>query len=169
MPRRAGFVPLYSREPHRCAALDARWMCDLFQMRSGLKLTHGDTLLPFQAERGRFRFHQRATPCRRKEQGNIRLETHIVGSLQIQTARLVLAQRGCRIENHFVAVRMSAIGPKRTSLVAPHMSAFWGKADIRALRHSADASFNHLVRARPSIELARRGVSLFQRHKPHLV
>jgi hypothetical protein len=25
--------------------------------------------------------------------------------------RLVLAQRGCRIENHFVAVRMSAIGP----------------------------------------------------------
>src|SRR5262245_8488855 len=26
---------------------------------------------------------------------------------------------------------MSAIGPKRTSLVAPHMSAFGGKADIR--------------------------------------
>jgi hypothetical protein len=25
---------------------------------------------------------------------------------------------------------MSAIGPKRTSLVAPHMSAFGGKADI---------------------------------------
>jgi hypothetical protein len=25
---------------------------------------------------------------------------------------------------------MSAIGPKRTSLVAPHMSAFEGKADI---------------------------------------
>jgi hypothetical protein len=26
--------------------------------------------------------------------------------------------------------RMSAIGPKRTSLVAPHMSAFGGKADM---------------------------------------
>jgi hypothetical protein len=26
--------------------------------------------------------------------------------------------------------RMSAIGPKRTSLVAPHMSAFGGKPDI---------------------------------------
>jgi hypothetical protein len=25
---------------------------------------------------------------------------------------------------------MSAIGPKRTSLVAPHMSAFGGKADM---------------------------------------
>jgi hypothetical protein len=59
MPRRAGLVPLYSREPHRCAAPDAR---DLFKMRNGLKLAHGDPLLPFQAERGRFRFHQRATP-----------------------------------------------------------------------------------------------------------
>src|SRR5262245_35898739 len=27
-------------------------------------------------------------------------------------------------------VHMSAIGPKRTSLVAPHMSAFGGKADM---------------------------------------
>jgi hypothetical protein len=27
---------------------------------------------------------------------------------------------------------MSAIGPKRTSLAAPHMSAFGGKADIEA-------------------------------------
>ena len=27
-------------------------------------------------------------------------------------------------------VRMSAFGPKRTSLAAPHMSAFGGKADI---------------------------------------
>jgi len=27
---------------------------------------------------------------------------------------------------------MSAIGPERTSLVAPHMSAFGGKADIEA-------------------------------------
>ena len=26
---------------------------------------------------------------------------------------------------------MSAIGPKRTSLAAPHMSAFGGKAEIR--------------------------------------
>ena len=26
--------------------------------------------------------------------------------------------------------RMSAFGPKRTSLVAPHMSAFGGKADL---------------------------------------
>jgi hypothetical protein len=26
---------------------------------------------------------------------------------------------------------MSAFGPKRTSVVAPHMSAFGGKADIR--------------------------------------
>jgi hypothetical protein len=31
---------------------------------------------------------------------------------------------------------MSAIGPKRTSLVAPHMSAFGGKADMTiALRN----------------------------------
>ena len=30
---------------------------------------------------------------------------------------------------------MSAIGPKRTSLVAPHMSAFGGKADISNLRY----------------------------------
>jgi hypothetical protein len=29
-----------------------------------------------------------------------------------------------------LAPLMSAIGPKRTSLVAPHMSAFGGKADI---------------------------------------
>ena len=28
---------------------------------------------------------------------------------------------------------MSAIGPKRTSLVAPHMSAFGGKADMHKL------------------------------------
>ena len=28
---------------------------------------------------------------------------------------------------------MSAIGPKRTSLVAPHMSAFGGKADMAVL------------------------------------
>ena len=27
-------------------------------------------------------------------------------------------------------IRMSAIGTKRTSLVAPHMSAFGGKADM---------------------------------------
>jgi hypothetical protein len=29
---------------------------------------------------------------------------------------------------------MSAIGPKRTSLAAPHMSAFGGKADIELAR-----------------------------------
>ena len=31
---------------------------------------------------------------------------------------------------------MSAIGTKRTSLFAPHMSAFGGKADITILRRS---------------------------------
>jgi hypothetical protein len=31
---------------------------------------------------------------------------------------------------------MSAIGPKRTSLVAPHMSAFGGKADMEANAHN---------------------------------
>ncbi len=31
---------------------------------------------------------------------------------------------------HFAALHESAIGPKRTSLVAPHMSAFRGKADM---------------------------------------
>jgi hypothetical protein len=38
-------------------------------------------------------------------------------------------------------VTMSAIGPKRTSLVAPHMSAFGGKADMMfyVLRMSAFA------------------------------
>jgi hypothetical protein len=30
----------------------------------------------------------------------------------------------------FAAVHESAYGPKRTSLVAPHMSAFRGKADM---------------------------------------
>jgi hypothetical protein len=35
-----------------------------------------------------------------------------------------------------IAFDMSAIGPKRTSLVAPHMSAFEGKADM-AFPHSA--------------------------------
>jgi hypothetical protein len=36
----------------------------------------------------------------------------------------------------FEDVRMSAFGPKRTSLAAPHMSAFGGKADIAfALRN----------------------------------
>jgi hypothetical protein len=30
---------------------------------------------------------------------------------------------------------MSAIGPKRTSVVAPHMSAFGGKADIALTPH----------------------------------
>jgi hypothetical protein len=34
---------------------------------------------------------------------------------------------------------MSAIGPKRTSVVAPHMSAFGGKADMTVLRESAFA------------------------------
>jgi len=29
---------------------------------------------------------------------------------------------------------MSAIGPKRTSVVAPHMSAFGGKADNAAIK-----------------------------------
>jgi hypothetical protein len=32
---------------------------------------------------------------------------------------------------------MSAIGPLRTSLGAPHMSAFGGKADMTLLRESA--------------------------------
>jgi len=35
---------------------------------------------------------------------------------------------------HFAAVHESAIGPKRTSLVAPHMSTFGGKADMRFVR-----------------------------------
>jgi hypothetical protein len=34
---------------------------------------------------------------------------------------------------------MSAIGPKRTSLVAPHMSAFEGKADMTICGMSAFA------------------------------
>jgi hypothetical protein len=34
---------------------------------------------------------------------------------------------------------MSAFGPKRTSLVAPHMSAFGGKADMTLMRKSAFA------------------------------
>jgi|RhiMethySRZTD1v2_1073278.scaffolds.fasta_scaffold55032_2 hypothetical protein len=34
---------------------------------------------------------------------------------------------------------MSAYGPKRTSLAAPHMSAFRGKADMTRLRESAFA------------------------------
>src|SRR5262249_45813507 len=48
---------------------------------------------------------------------------------------------------------MSAIGPKRTSLVAPHMSAFGGKADMaNALRKRQDVSIGsveNFVLARP--------------------
>jgi len=34
------------------------------------------------------------------------------------------------VRNTGLENNMSAIGPKQTSLVAPHMSAFGGKADI---------------------------------------
>jgi len=40
----------------------------------------------------------------------------------------------CQVSGTSVtAFAMSAIGPKRTSLVAPHMSAFGGKADMATL------------------------------------
>jgi len=40
----------------------------------------------------------------------------------------------CQVSGTSVtAFAMSAIGPKRTSLVAPHMSAFGGKADMASL------------------------------------
>ena len=46
-------------------------------------------------------------------------------------ARLpVTALRGHRMADKLSVPRMSAIGPKRTPLAAPHMSAFGGKADI---------------------------------------
>jgi hypothetical protein len=35
---------------------------------------------------------------------------------------------------HPLLAAMSAFGPKRTSVVAPHMSAFGGKADIKSKR-----------------------------------
>src|SRR5262245_37194615 len=41
----------------------------------------------------------------------------------------VEACNGCAVFST-VSLLMSAIGPKRTSLVAPHMSAFGGKADM---------------------------------------
>jgi hypothetical protein len=44
--------------------------------------------------------------------------------------QLVVTLRGNRIDRVFAAVHESAYGKKRTSLVAPHMSAFGGKADI---------------------------------------
>jgi hypothetical protein len=37
---------------------------------------------------------------------------------------------------HAGRVLMPAYGPKRTSLVAPHMSAFGGKADMQVKRHN---------------------------------
>jgi hypothetical protein len=37
---------------------------------------------------------------------------------------------GDKIAIIFAALHESAIGPKRTSLAAPHMSAFGGEADI---------------------------------------
>jgi hypothetical protein len=44
----------------------------------------------------------------------------------------------------FAALHESAFGPKRTSLVAPHMSAFGGKADIAQISHrSAMAQSRH--------------------------
>jgi hypothetical protein len=36
----------------------------------------------------------------------------------------------CRLRDGGTGELMSAIGPKRTSLAAPHMSAFGGKADM---------------------------------------
>jgi hypothetical protein len=41
---------------------------------------------------------------------------------------------------------MSASGTKRTSLVAPHMSAFWGKADILKLTFR-EGAFDAVVNA----------------------
>jgi hypothetical protein len=43
---------------------------------------------------------------------------------------------------------MSAIGPKRTSLVAPHMSAFGGKADMTILvwHHDRDDRSGDAIR-----------------------
>src|SRR5262245_17017572 len=39
-------------------------------------------------------------------------------------------RRGDRIATPFAAVHESAFGPKRTSIAAPHMSAFRGKANM---------------------------------------
>jgi hypothetical protein len=44
-----------------------------------------------------------------------------------------------RIDAKLLADGMSAIGPKQTSLVAPHMSAFRGKADMTVYGMSAFA------------------------------
>jgi hypothetical protein len=46
---------------------------------------------------------------------------------QIDEGRLVRGLLSFRV---IALLRMSAIGPKRTSLVALHMSAFGGKADM---------------------------------------
>jgi hypothetical protein len=62
---------------------------------------------------------------------------------QIPTAEFAIAKA------YVMNARMSAFGPKRTSLVAPHMSAFGGKADITfagirfavAIRGKADIAF----------------------------
>ena len=40
---RTGSIRLKSSEPHRRAALGARWMHDVLRMRDGLGLAHGDT------------------------------------------------------------------------------------------------------------------------------
>ena len=45
-----------------------------------------------------------------------------------------------------MSVRMSAYGPKRTSLVAPHMSAFGGKADMPASRRNVAMTANSTVK-----------------------
>jgi hypothetical protein len=46
---------------------------------------------------------------------------------------LLARRRGDRITTIFGALHESAFGPKRTCLVAPHMSAFGGKADMTLL------------------------------------
>src|SRR5512132_2964464 len=44
---------------------------------------------------------------------------------------------------------MSAIGPKRTSLVAPHMSAFGGKADMTVCGNPLSRSLSGVKRTCP--------------------
>jgi hypothetical protein len=61
---------------------------------------------------------------------------------------------------------MSAIGPKRTSLVAPHMSAFGSKADIAI--DGQNVRLCPLLTFQNCRSMSAFGVKFLPRHCPHM-
>ena len=137
-------VSYYSREPHRSAALGARWMNDVLCRWNDFKLAHGDTRCQCRRERER-PLHHRCLPHLRSTilkdiprslHGSVRNLTH-VDSWQ----------------------RMSAIGTKRTSVCIASMSA------LEVSRHRAASPECPLLTQSgyASSRIIGRGATLFAR------